>query len=211
MTKNNMFVVFLGFIALTIIFNSCSSIKEDNIAEVENQSLTREAISIQLPKIIALLSSKQELISPIMEMDTTEGFIVWDCKDYVNPKEILFQIGYFTLSNDKDLLIGFIIRDKPFLQDIIWTEGTPMPDENISPDSLRTNQILSPSGIAPSAESSLFLKSGLDYRWDWGNYEIGENYRVIMQPDGTVLYYNFTNVPDGQSISPTGVYKAYKQ
>jgi hypothetical protein len=211
MTKKTTSIVLFGVFSLVITLSSCTSTQQNSISKTNNYSDIQKSKSIPLPKIIALLSSKKELISPIMELDTTEGFIVWDCKSYINGEDVLFQIGYFTLSNHKDQVIGFIIREKPFLQDILWTEGTPMPSELVSPDSLTSEQILSPSGIAPSAESTLFSKAGLDYKWDWGNYEIGEHYTIIMEPDGTVRYYNFTNVPDGESISPSGVYKAYKQ
>lgn len=179
--------------------------------KISDDSMYSESISVPLPKIIALMSSKKELISPINEFDTSEGFVFWDCKDYVYGGETLFQIGYFDLSNDESITTGFIIIDEPFLQETFWTPGSPMPGEQISENELPKGKVLSPFGILPSAELAVFTINGLDYSWEWGDLENGEDYVIIMKPNGSVLYYNFSNVPYGESIKPSAMYKAYKR
>lgn len=51
-------------------------------------------------------------------------------------------------------------------------------------------------------EEAHFYRQGLDLRWDWGKFAI------IIEPDGTCLYYDFSYKSTG--VKPTGIYKARK-
>lgn len=53
-------------------------------------------------------------------------------------------------------------------------------------------------------ELTHFSREGLEYRWDW------DDYTLVIQPDGTALYYDFTNVPYGESTKPRLIFDAYK-
>lgn len=57
-------------------------------------------------------------------------------------------------------------------------------------------------------EITHYSRQGLDRRWDWG--ENGQ-YSFVITPDGNGRYYDFTNVPAGESTKPAGIYKAYKR
>ena len=57
-------------------------------------------------------------------------------------------------------------------------------------------------------EITHYSRQGLDRRWDWG--ENGQ-YSFVITPDGNGRYYDFTNVPAGESTKPAGIYKAYKK
>ncbi|SHK84096.1 hypothetical protein [Fibrobacter sp. UWB12] len=57
-------------------------------------------------------------------------------------------------------------------------------------------------GGGSQGEKAYFYRQGLDLRWDWGDYAI------IIQPDGTCLYYDFSYQSKG--VKPKGIYKAYK-
>jgi len=48
-----------------------------------------------------------------------------------------------------------------------------------------------------------YYRDGLNRRWDWGLYS------VIIKPDGTCLYYDFSTSKDG-TAKPRDFYKAYK-
>lgn len=59
-------------------------------------------------------------------------------------------------------------------------------------------------------ESTVYNKLGLEHRWDWtGSY--GGSYSFVISPEGYGRYYDFTNVPDGESIKPRDVYKVRKR
>ena len=71
--------------------------------------------------------------------------------------------------------------------------------------------MLSPAGIVPKAIYCSFDKEGLDYVWFWGNPDKNELFKIYISPNGTVKYYNFTDVPYGESVKPSGVYKSEKK
>lgn len=51
-------------------------------------------------------------------------------------------------------------------------------------------------------EYAYFSREGLNLRWDWGNYSI------LLKPDGTCLYYDFSyQITD---VKPSGHYSCYK-
>lgn len=203
----------LVVVVASIVMLSCASAMTKIEESKENTNLVgieknATEIMVRLPKVLALTSSKKELISPIIDIDTTSGFVFWDCKDYVYSKETLFQIGYFTFEEETT---GFVILDQPFLEEKLWTPGTPMPGEINSIDELPKGKILTPFGIASTAEVAVFSREGLNYIWDWGDIENNEHYTIVMSPNGTIRYYDFTNVPAGESAKPSGIYKAYKR
>lgn len=58
-----------------------------------------------------------------------------------------------------------------------------------------------------TGEIAYYSRQGLDYRWDWGpNFE----YSIVIHPDGTALYYDFSHSEDG-SAKPKQVYKSRKR
>lgn len=53
---------------------------------------------------------------------------------------------------------------------------------------------------------AVYTRQGLTLRWDWGdNFE----YSIVIEPDGTGYYYDFTNSTDG-TARPTGIYQMYR-
>ncbi len=59
-------------------------------------------------------------------------------------------------------------------------------------------------------EWATYSKRGLEHRWAWtGSY--GGSYSFIISPEGYGRYYDFTNVPEGESIKPRDVYKVRKR
>jgi hypothetical protein len=59
-----------------------------------------------------------------------------------------------------------------------------------------------------TGELTLYQRNGIEHRWDWGP---DANYTFVIKPDGTGLYYDFTNVEKGQSTKAKDVYKCYKR
>lgn len=58
-------------------------------------------------------------------------------------------------------------------------------------------------------ESTVYNKLGLEHRWDWtGPY--GGFYSFVITPEGYGRYYDFTDVPYGESTKPHDVYKVRK-
>ncbi len=59
-------------------------------------------------------------------------------------------------------------------------------------------------------ESTIYNKLGLEHRWDWtGPY--GGSYSFVISPEGYGRYYDFTNVPVGESTKPRDVYRVRKR
>jgi len=58
-------------------------------------------------------------------------------------------------------------------------------------------------------ESTSYRRAGLNHRWSWGD-AMG-NYSIVIKPDGTGLYYDFTGVPEGESIKAREIYKCYQK
>ena len=51
-------------------------------------------------------------------------------------------------------------------------------------------------------EEAVFYRQGLNLRWDW------KNYAIVIKPDGTGLYYDFSY--QSTDVKPTGLYQTYK-
>lgn len=59
-------------------------------------------------------------------------------------------------------------------------------------------------------EITIYNKLGLEHRWDWtGPY--GGSYSFVITPEGYGRYYDFTNVPYGESTKPRDVYKVRRR
>jgi hypothetical protein len=48
-----------------------------------------------------------------------------------------------------------------------------------------------------TGNSTLYQREGINHRWSWGPN--GNDYAFIINPRGGGLYYDFSNVPDGES------------
>ncbi len=54
-----------------------------------------------------------------------------------------------------------------------------------------------------------YIRAGLNHRWNWSS-DFG-NYSIVIEPDGTGRYYDFTNVPEGESTTSKAIYKCTKR
>jgi hypothetical protein len=50
-----------------------------------------------------------------------------------------------------------------------------------------------------------YQRQGLNQRWDWGPG--GGKFSIIIKPDGTGLYYDFSSVPSGETTKANDIYK----
>jgi hypothetical protein len=60
-----------------------------------------------------------------------------------------------------------------------------------------------------TGEFTLYQRSGVEHRWDWGPNET--DYSFVIKPDGIGLYYDFSYARKGESIKARDVYKCYKR
>jgi hypothetical protein len=60
-----------------------------------------------------------------------------------------------------------------------------------------------------TGEFTLYQRTGVEHRWDWGPNDT--DYSFVIKPDGTGLYYDFSNTPKGESIKARDVYKCYRR
>jgi hypothetical protein len=60
-----------------------------------------------------------------------------------------------------------------------------------------------------TGEFTLYQRTGVEHRWDWGPN--GTDYSFVIQPSGTGLYYDFSNVSEGESIKARDAYKCYRR
>lgn len=73
-----------------------------------------------------------------------------------------------------------------------------------------TNSALSGSGFVlhdggNSGELTNYARAGINHRWDWGPN--GTEFAFIIDPEGTGRFYDFSSVPSGERIKPSGMYK----
>ena len=230
--KKNWFITLL--LMILIVFTSCLSLtpsetkktsySQPNKTTSETNKTTNDSSTkkdekvnkktMTLPALLAINDVNGEFLNVLDSYETTSGFVVWDCKEYIRGTETLFQIGYFDLinteTNQKDSY-GILIFDEPFLDEIKWKEGTPMPGELLSEYEIPQDRIATIFGITPEARLVSFYKEGLNYSWVWYNPKItNSGYEIVLKPDGTVLYYDFTNVPYGESTKASEVLTGYK-
>lgn len=219
--KNKFFLSFL----VILLFISCTSTNQDNNSKIksdnsisnkdtENSSTTKNSIQqVPLPTVLGLFNSKKEYLSLVSTLNTVDGITVYNCVDYIKEQNVLFQVGFFKIENDEGKIneFGFVILDEPFMKEVYWVPGTPMPGDFESEEDIPKGKILSPSGIAPEAIIATYKKEGLNNIWYWNNSDDTSYYEIIIEPDGTVLYYDFTNSKDGDSVKPRNIYKGRKE
>lgn len=59
-----------------------------------------------------------------------------------------------------------------------------------------------------SGELTSYRRKGVNQRWDWGPN--GE-FAFVLKPDGTGMFYDFSNAPQGETISANDVYKCFRR
>ena len=57
---------------------------------------------------------------------------------------------------------------------------------------------------------TFYERVGLEHHWSWIGDDFDESFTFVISPEGYGRYYDFTNVPDGESIKPRDVYKVRK-
>lgn len=57
-----------------------------------------------------------------------------------------------------------------------------------------------------TGEETIYRRLGLEHRWDWGG-KSGGDFAVVIKTDGTGLYYDFSNAPEGEQIKARDVFK----
>ena len=76
----------------------------------------------------------------------------------------------------------------------------------IDPDFQGSGFILYDGGY--SGESTIYRRKGINHRWDWGPN--GNDYAFVIKPDGTGLFYDFSPVPEGETVKADAVYKCHR-
>jgi hypothetical protein len=56
-----------------------------------------------------------------------------------------------------------------------------------------------------AGEATSYQRKGVNQRWDWGPN--GSDFAFVLKPDGTGLFYDFSNVPQGETTKANDVYK----
>lgn len=56
-----------------------------------------------------------------------------------------------------------------------------------------------------------YQRVGLEHHWSWGGSDEEESFTFVIDPQGYGRYYDFTNVPDGESTKPSAVYVVRKR
>ena len=199
---------------------SCTSMPQGNSRNTINNYNTENnhekksnAQKVPLPTVLAMFAPNKEFLNVILTTNTVDGITIYNCKDYVSEKKVLFQVGTFKLENNEGVIneFGFVVLDEPFMKEIYWLPGTPMPGYFESEDDIPKDKIISPSGIAPEGILATYSKEGLNKIWYWGNNDNSGYYEILIEPDGTVLYYDFTKSKEGESVKPSNVYKSEKE
>ena len=76
------------------------------------------------------------------------------------------------------------------------------------------NESLSGEGFvlydgSSSGESTSYQRKGVDQRWDWG--PSGSDFAFVLEPDGTGLFYDFSNVPKGEAKKADSLYRCQRR
>ena len=76
------------------------------------------------------------------------------------------------------------------------------------------NESLSGEGFvlydgSSSGESSSYQRKGVNQRWDWGPN--GSDFAFVLEPDGTGLFYDFSNVSKGETRKPNSLYRCSRR
>lgn len=58
---------------------------------------------------------------------------------------------------------------------------------------------------------TFYKRVGLEHHWSWIGDDFDESFTFVISPEGYGRYYDFTNVPDGESVKPRDVYKVRKR
>ncbi len=62
-----------------------------------------------------------------------------------------------------------------------------------------------------SGTVSVYQRRGINHRWDWkDNSEKRNSYAFVIEPDGTGLFYDFSNVDVGESTNARDVFTCKK-
>ncbi len=155
-------------------------------------------ISKSAPNVNPPLYQKKEITAPEpkaartlilggrkFKEDTPGEFTSWKCSGYFVGGKTLVELGqipsdYLKQRSDDSKKIDDFIKWLGF----ILYDGT------------NTGDIV------------LYKRRGLNHRWDWGSE--GDTYAFIIEPDGTGIFYDFSNAKKGEKVGADTVYKCRK-
>lgn len=60
-----------------------------------------------------------------------------------------------------------------------------------------------------TGETTHYQRKGLEHNWYWGPNN--SDYQFTVKTDGTGVYYDFSQVPEGEKTKPSSIYKCYKR
>ncbi|PML94458.1 hypothetical protein [Vibrio breoganii] len=60
-----------------------------------------------------------------------------------------------------------------------------------------------------SGELTYYERKGINHRWNWGG-DNGIHYSFVIKPDGTGLFYDFSNTKPGEVIKAGQVFKCQR-
>jgi hypothetical protein len=59
-----------------------------------------------------------------------------------------------------------------------------------------------------SGEPTTYQRKGVNQRWDWG---VNGEFAFVLKPDGTGLFYDFSNVEQGAQTNANDVYECSRR
>ena len=145
-----------------------------------------------------------------LEIDGTtyDSYTLWGCRDYVHDEYIALEL----VKTDKtigDMLVGALQEFAKEKQEEVDVKKTIQENKEAS-ESFQDLQKIHIGFIlfdgTKDYAKTFYMRDGINHRWEW---EDG-NYVFIMKPDGTGLYYDFTNVKKGESTKAKDVFKCKK-
>lgn len=117
-------------------------------------------------------------------------FKSWKCRDFSDEGKTLVEVGHVSIPDDykeTDEYRSMDASEKKNLSRMVKMFGFILFDG--------TN----------SGEKAIYTHEGLNHRWDWG--PDSDTYALIIKPNGTGLFYDFSTAADGAKQKADDIYR----
>jgi len=128
-----------------------------------------------------------------LKEDEPWQIISWKCRDYIDGSKTLVEVGRATFPKD-------------FKNTKVYQDRTNEEKQELDEIIRFTNDV----GFVlydgtDTGDYTSYHRDGLSHRWDWG--EKRSSYSIVIKPDGTGLYYNFSTAENGIKHKADEVFK----
>ncbi len=144
----------------------------------------------------------------VIDGNTYENYTLWECRDWMDRSDNIIELVNIHVKHDEFKIDTNETNPKKLKELRESEKGIDKALKNLI--NMFNNYVLFDNRSEHT--QAFYYRHGLDHRWDWGGESSKDEtkFSFIINPNGQGLYYDFSNVPKGETTSARGIFKCKK-